>query len=151
MPKITREQWLNAFADAKREARNLKCTWSQEDVPTDKPGLMAYINNLMGSAGGPVGLAGSTPVAPHLPEVTGDPHSEDTPSLDEYTGRHEIAADGIENGPPGYTRAQIEAGVMPKTQKLRDVCFIISKMTAGELGTVALEVIARGAKIGGAA
>ena len=31
-------------ADAKREAREHRCTWSQVDIPTDKAGLMAYIN-----------------------------------------------------------------------------------------------------------
>lgn len=33
-------------ADAKREARERKCTWAQVDIPTDKTGLMAYINQL---------------------------------------------------------------------------------------------------------
>ena len=31
-------------ADAKREARERRCTWSQVYIPTDKAGLMAYIN-----------------------------------------------------------------------------------------------------------
>lgn len=31
-------------ADAKREAREQKCTWAQVDIPTDKQGLMEYIN-----------------------------------------------------------------------------------------------------------
>lgn len=33
-------------ADAKREAREKRCTWSQVDIPTDKQGLMGYINDL---------------------------------------------------------------------------------------------------------
>lgn len=37
-------------ADAKREARERKCTWSQTDVPTDKAGLMNYINLLLRTA-----------------------------------------------------------------------------------------------------
>jgi hypothetical protein len=33
--------------EAKREAREHKCTWSQVDVPTDKAGLMAFINEML--------------------------------------------------------------------------------------------------------
>jgi hypothetical protein len=34
-------------ADAKREARERKCTWAAVDVPTDKAGLMEFLNNML--------------------------------------------------------------------------------------------------------
>jgi hypothetical protein len=40
-------------AEARTAARERKCTWAQVDVPTDKAGLMDYINQLKASAGDP--------------------------------------------------------------------------------------------------
>lgn len=45
---------------AKREARELKCSWEPHDVPTDKEGLMAYLNSRSGGTDdGVVVLAGT--------------------------------------------------------------------------------------------
>jgi len=139
------------LARAECRERGLKpSAFEQYVVPTDKAGLQKYVNEM---------LAAVDKVIPSkpAPDPIDDPDhdapipAEDEVDLDQHTGRNEIAQDGHPNGPPGYTSTQIAAGVMPKTQKLRDVCYIVSKMTASELGTVALEVIARGAKLGGVA
>lgn len=52
--KLARERGL------KVRARDM-----EHQVPTDKAGLMAYINDLLSRSGGPVGYAGSIPAPAH--------------------------------------------------------------------------------------
>jgi len=132
-------------ADANREARErglkVRAPDMEHEVPIVKAELMAYINALMETKGAVQRVTPSDDASAAEPEV----------DLDQHTGRHALAEDGYENGPPDFTSTQVAAHVLPKTQKVRDVCFIISKMKADELGIIALEVIARGARLGGLA
>ena len=71
-------------ADAKREARERKCTWSQVDVPTDKAGLMTYVNGLKAQASQLLALAeheGTMPAAEPQPVTI----SATSVQLDEQT------------------------------------------------------------------
>src|SRR3954471_16334367 len=66
--------------EAKRDARQLKCNWEQVEVPTadGREALADFLNTL----GGPASIT-IEPVAEEdetVGCVTGDPHSEDTPS-----------------------------------------------------------------------
>jgi hypothetical protein len=154
-------------ADANREARErglkVRAPDMEHNVPTVKSELMDYINDLMAGAGGPVGYAGSIP-APGHPDLDGmgvditeiaarDGAAAGDKHLAPHTpwGRGETAPDGHPECRAGVTSAQVHASVLPKSEKVQDVCYVISKMTAPELGFVALEVISRGARLGGLA
>jgi hypothetical protein len=112
-------------ADANREARErglkVRAPDMEHEVPTVKAELMAYINDLMGSAGGPVGLAGSTPAAPQpidpTPEPTGFMSQEQVDELFKPRAK----------------------APLPRER----VCEAISDMTGTDLGFVALEVACR--------
>ena len=85
-------------ADAKRIAREMKCTWSQVDVPTDKASLMDYINRQrsLGNQGdtdlGPTDLeAYPSPLAEKNPEISKPDYTSRSIAIDEEWERLPLA------------------------------------------------------------
>jgi hypothetical protein len=116
------------------KARGLRPSeFEKHDVPTDKAGLRDYVNDLLGKA-------------PGTPQTAAEAHSGAAAS-----NAPAIAGDGHPECRPAFTSAQVHASALPRSEKVQDVCYLVSKMTAGELGFVALEVVARGARLGGLA
>lgn len=133
------------------KARGLRPSeFEKHDVPTDKAKLKDYVNDL---------LAQAHEMAPGRPQtaaaaVSADEPADDSTGGDASLGRHfptGTAADGFPEARCAYTPAQVAASALPRSEKVQDVCHLIAKMPAGELGFVALEVIARGARLSGLA
>jgi hypothetical protein len=132
-------------ARATCKARGLRPSeFQKHDVPTDKAGLRDYVNDLLG-------------MVPGTPQTAAEAHSgasaSDAPRIAQHTpaGCSGVAQDGHPECRPAFTSAQVHASALPRSEKVQDVCYLVSKMTAGELGFVALEVVARGARLGGLA
>lgn len=136
------------------EARRMGKDWEQIDVPTDKQGLIDYLNARPSAMSDEQVRQSNTPEAQREAAIRMTPVdlAADVEEELEVAARiHEVgtAADGLPDHRPGCTSAQVAAGVLPRSDKVSDVTFLISKMNAPELGLVALEVIARGARLGG--
>jgi hypothetical protein len=119
-------------ADANREARErglkVRAPEMQHDVPTDKAGLMGYINAMF---------------------AAGEQAVERAPT---QADQIEAAADRFEQDAakdhkPAYTQEQVDAMFQPRSKEApldRDaVCTAIADMDGTDLGMVALEVTAR--------
>jgi hypothetical protein len=134
-----------ARAECKARGIRFKAEEMKHDVPTEKDGLQAYVNDLLERV-----AAKCSPPASSAPASVLEPKAEPS-GLERHTpyGRGDIANDGHPEARPGFTSAQVHASALPRSEKVQDVCYVVSKMNAGELGFVALEVIARGARLGG--
>lgn len=147
---------LEPTQDAARatcKARGLKFNADEmkHDVPTEKAALLEYVNALLAQryAAAAEGVdtfyrgmdAGAAKAANNDDDVDVARHGD-------WNGE---APDGHANSRCAFTSTQVRAAALPRSEKVQDVCHLVSKMTAGELGFVALEVIARGARLGGLA
>lgn len=110
----------------------------QHDVPTDKAGLLTYINELQAQAtiSYQANRAAEREADETVGTVTGNPHSEDDPK-------------------PAFTQAQVDAMFEP-TEKTRSltpddvdqVCMLIAQMEGAAIGHVAHELAARIERLG---
>lgn len=125
--------------DAKRLAREHGTGWEQVDVPTDKTGLMEYINKLKADANAELHYSNSQQTTV-VEEVAERPMNPDV-GLDD---------DGHPKRRSGFTSTQVETCKLEKrSDHVQDLCYHISKLTSGkDLGLVALEVAAKFTKIG---
>lgn len=142
-------------ADAKREAREHKCTWSQTDVPTDKVKLMGFINALLldsaphdvdgylihptgkhPALAAPYGMQlqpGGLNLQPHDPEVMYTPIEE------------ELTQD--RTGPKGHRIAE-RAALMGTSEEIALLADRIGELDGQALGQCALAVAARFKELG---
>jgi hypothetical protein len=60
-----------------------------------------------------------------------------------------MEADGHPVHRTAYTVAEVAASALPKSVEVQDICHAVAKLRAMDLGYVALEVMARAAKLGG--
>jgi hypothetical protein len=74
--------------DARREAREAKVDWEQTDVPTDKAGLMEFVNEL---------LARMAPVQATLIDPMGEKEPVPTNVIVSPNLQRDFTADEIEN------------------------------------------------------
>jgi hypothetical protein len=129
-------EWLTRQGDVIKAARAEKAEWEKIEVPTSKKEEMqAWLN---------ANARGGAPAPSVEPAAATEDHS-----LDEHLPHGVDPVDGHPKVRSAFTSAQVHASALPRSTKVQDVCHIISTMPAGELGFVALEVIARGAKLGG--
>lgn len=128
-------------ADAKAMARERGTSWEQHDVPTDKAGLMDYVNQLMADVSAEMHKDRLAPPGHCGDEYEPEPEPDDVP----------LAEDGHPDHRSAFTSAQVAAYALPRNPKVQDICHAVTKLTAADLGYVALEVIARGARLGGLA
>lgn len=126
--------------DAKRLARQRGTSWEQVDVPTDKTGLMEYINQLKADVSSEMHGTSNELSQPAYTQTEDRPMNPDV-GLDD---------DGHPKRRSGYTSVQVETCNLEKrSDHVQDLCYHISKLTTGkDLGLVALEVAAKFTKIG---
>jgi hypothetical protein len=135
-------------ADANREARErglkVRAPDMEHQVPTDKAGLMAYVNAMLAEQ--PRAMTRDEIVNSNAPEAQAAAEAAMNPDTPSYV---ETNDDGSLKVRTAFTCAQVAASALPKDTKVQDICHAIAKLRANELGYVALEVIARGARLGG--
>lgn len=138
------ERWQPTQADAKRVRNGGEI--AQQTVAEGGREMMC---NLLNNCERPETPQLEPVAAPVLPDGKDATFEPDEPSLRDHLGADDIMDDGHPRGRSAFTGAQVAASALPTSIKVQDVCQLISKMNAGELGFVALEVIARGASLGG--
>jgi hypothetical protein len=138
--------WFGTQTDAKAGARQIGAAdYDQVEVPTDKPGLLDWLNKqaIMGN-----GLKTTL-------EAAEDEEHDFLAAAEQRAVRASVPdtrpleADGHPEHRSAYTVAQVAASALPKAMVVQDVCHAVAKMRAPDLGYVALEVMARAAKLGG--
>jgi hypothetical protein len=146
--------WAGTQGDAKAKSKAANAPWHECEVPTDKPGLLAFLEhrNVAGAEEEPRQLVQlRQPLERDPMDAAAEAPTKDVAGSLEQHLPSGISNDGHPDARPAFTSAQVSASALPRSEKVRDVCYLVSKMNAGELGFVALEVIARGAKLGGVA
>ena len=130
-------RWQKTQADAKQLIRHGDGTeYAIRDVPTgmsSTPNLATFLNAM------------EYKLTQQQQQDVVDEDRVDR-SLDYEAG---YASDGHPEHRSAYTSAQVNAAALPRSTKVQDICHEIGKLSAADLGYVALEVVAHAARMTG--